>query len=200
MPICSSLRRRKPFGCFSDRVRPEQVKSGFIIVGKMLAAFGIAVTFLSGSTLIRSLPPTSNHVTLGWLLVSLSIIVMFTTVRFWAAGFCGFVGYGAFRSLGGVLFADAFHVSRLYMLALSASIFLMFLLSIHVALKKSKATPIDRVSIVIAASSMLVAFLMGNTYQGVLVFNIGNAALLVSWFAARTTRHHRHSEHTEVPA
>jgi hypothetical protein len=86
------------------------------------------------------------------------------------------------------------------MLALSASIFLMFLLSIHVALKKSKATPIDRVSIVIAASSMLVAFLMGNTYQGVIVFNIGNAALLVSWFAARATRHHRRGKHTEMPA
>jgi hypothetical protein len=64
----------------------EQVKSGFIIVGKMLAAFGIAVTILTGSALIRSLPPTQNRVTLGWLLVSLSIIVMFTTVRFWQPG------------------------------------------------------------------------------------------------------------------
>ena len=32
----------------------EKVRSGFIIVGKMLAAFGIAVAFLTGSTLIRS--------------------------------------------------------------------------------------------------------------------------------------------------
>lgn len=183
-----------------SRPSGEQVKSGFIIVGKILAAFGIAVTFLAGSTLIRTLPRTWNHVTFGWLLVNLSIVVMFTTVRFWAAGFCGFVGYGAFRSLGGVLLANHFHVSRLYMVALSASIFLMFLLSIHVASKKSKITSVDRISVVIAASSMLVTFLMGNTYEGVLVFNIGNVALLVSGFAARTARHHRHSKHTEVPA
>ena len=60
----------------------EQVKSGFVIVGKMLAAFAIAATFLAGSTLIRSLRRTWNHVSLGWLLVGLSDVVMFTTVRF----------------------------------------------------------------------------------------------------------------------
>jgi hypothetical protein len=178
----------------------EQVKSGFIIVAKILAAFGIAVTFLSGSTLIRSLPRTWNHFTLGWLIVALSIAAMFTTVRFWAAGFCGFVGYGAFRSLGGILVAGAYHVPRLYMAALSASIFLMFLLSIRFTSKKWQITPVDRISAVIAASSMLVALLMGNTYEGVLVFNAGNVALLLSWFAARTAKHHRHSRHTEVPA
>jgi hypothetical protein len=125
---------------------------------------------------------------------------MFTTVRFWAAGFSGFVGCGAFRLLGGVLAANAYHVPRLYMAALSASIFLMFILSIRFASKKWQITPVDRISVVIAASSMLVSFLMGNTYEGVLVFNVGNVALLLSWFAARTARHHRHSKHTEVPA
>ncbi len=173
----------------------EQVKSGFVIVGKMLAAFGIAVAFLAGSALIRTLPHSRNQVALGWLLVGLSVVVMFTTVKFWAAGFCGFVGYGAFRSLAGVLVADAFHVPRLYMVAISASVFVMFLLSIHFTSKKLNITPVDRISIVIAASSMLVAFLMGNTYEGILVFNVGNVALLASWFAARTSRHNRHKKH-----
>ncbi len=172
----------------------EQVKSGFVIVGKMLAAFSIAVAFLAGSTLIRTLPHSRNQVTLGWLLIGLSVVAMFTTVKFWAAGFCGFVGYGAFRSLAGVLVADAFHVSRLYMVAISASVFVMFLLSIHFTSKKLNITPVDRISIVIAASSMLVAFLMGNTYEGILVFNVGNIALLVSWFA-RTSRRNRHKKH-----
>jgi hypothetical protein len=142
----------------------EQVRSGFVIVGKMLAAFGIAVVFLAGSTLIRTLPHTRNQVALGWLLVGLSVLVMFTTVKFWAAGFFGFVGYWAFRSLAGVLVADHYHVSRLYMVAISASAFVMFLLSIQFASKKLNTTPIDRIGIVIAASSMLLAFLMGNTY------------------------------------
>jgi len=174
----------------------EQVRSGFVIVGKMLAAFGIAVVFLAGSTLIRTLPHTRNQVALGWLLVGLSVLVMFTTVKFWAAGFFGFVGYWAFRSLAGVLVADHYHVSRLYMVAISASAFVMFLLSIQFASKKLNTTPIDRIGIVIAASSMLLAFLMGNTYEGILMFNVGNAALLVSWFAARTSRHNRHNKHT----
>jgi len=91
------------------------------------------------------------------------------TVRFWAAGFCGFVGCGAFRSLGGILAANAYHVPRLYMAALSASIFLMFILSIRFASKKWQITSVDRISVVIAASSMLVSFLMGNTYEGVLM-------------------------------
>ena len=86
------------------------------------------------------------------------------------------------------------------MAAVSASVFLMFLLSIRFTSKKAKINPIDRISIVIAASSMLLAFLMGNTYEGVFVFNIGSVALLASWFAARTGRHHRHSKHTQVPA
>ena len=86
------------------------------------------------------------------------------------------------------------------MVGLSASIFLMFILSIRFTSKKWEITPTDRISVVIAASSMLVSFLMGNTYEGVLVFNVGNIALLLSWFTARTMRHRRYSDHTEVPA
>jgi hypothetical protein len=64
--ISSMKRDRRPVA--------EQVRSGFVIVGKMLAAFGIAVVFLAGSTLIRTLPHTRNQVALGWLLVGLSVL------------------------------------------------------------------------------------------------------------------------------
>ena len=102
----------------------EQVKSGFRIVGKMLVAFAIAVTFMAGFGLIRA-PRYSSQIVLGSVLIMMSILVMTTTVRFWAAGFFGFIAYGALRSLGGVFVADAFHGSRPYMAIVSASAFAM---------------------------------------------------------------------------
>ncbi len=186
------IRDRRPVGV--------QVKSGFIIVGKMLAAFGIAVAFMGGVTIARNLSPRYEHQTeLGWLLIMLSIVIMFTTVRFWAAGFCGFVGYAALRSLVVVLFADALHVSRLYIAAMSASIIAVFLLSIRFTSKKWKITPLDRISIVIAACSVLIFFQLSNSYQALLVFNIGSVALLASRIGARAANQHQHTKHTEVP-
>jgi hypothetical protein len=172
----------------------EQVKSGFWIVGKMLVAFAIAVTFMAGCELIRA-PRYSSQIVIGWVLVMVSILVMTTTVRFWAAGFFGFIAYGALRSLGGVFVADAFHVSRLYMAIVSASAVAMAILSYRFTFKKLHITAFDRASIVIAAGCVLLTFLFGDTYKGIAVFNGGNLSLLLSWWAARISRHSRHKSH-----
>jgi len=161
----------------------EQVKSGFQIVGKMLVAFAIAVTFMAGSALIRA-PRYSYQFALGWALILMSILVMTATVRFWAAGFFGFIAYGALRSLGGVFVADVFHVSRLYMFIVSLSAFAMALLSYGFTSR--------RLHITIAASCVLLTFLFGDNYLGLAVFNAGNVSLLVSWAVARLSRHNRH--------
>jgi hypothetical protein len=173
----------------------EQVKSGFRIVGKMLVAFAIAITFMAGCALIRA-PRYSSQLVLGWVLIVMSILVMTTTVRFWAAGFFGFIAYGAVRSLGGVFFADAFHVSRLYMAIVSASAFAMAILSHRFASKKLHITPIDRASIVIASGCVLLTFLFGDSYKGIAVFNVGNLSLALSWWAARISRDNRHKSHS----
>jgi hypothetical protein len=179
-------RDRRPVG--------EQVKSGFRIVGKMLVAFAIAVTFMAGCELSRA--PRPSQIVLAWVLITMSVLVMTTTVRFWAAGFFGFIAYGALRSLGGVFFADVFHVSRLYMAIVSASVFAMAILSHRFTSKKLHITPIDRASLVIAAGCVLLTFLFGDTYKGIVVFNAGNLFLLLSWWIARKSRHNRHHSHT----
>jgi len=172
----------------------EQVKSGFRIVGKMLVAFAIAVTFTAGCELIRA-PRHSAQTVLGSVLIIVSILVMTTTVRFWAAGFFGFIAYCALRFLSGVFLADTFHVSRFYMAIVSASAFAMAILSYRFTPKKFHITAIDRASIVIAAGCVLLTFLSGDTYKGIAVFNAGNLSLLISWGAARISRHNRHRSH-----
>jgi hypothetical protein len=171
----------------------EQVKSGFRIVGKMLVAFAIAVTFMAGCELIRG--QRNSQIVLGWVLIMMSILVMTTTVRFWAAGFFGFIAYGALRSLGGIVVSDAFHVSRLYMVVVSVSAFAMAILSHRFTSRKLHIRPIDRASIVIAAGCVLLTFLFGDTYKGIAVFNAGNLSLLVSWWAARISKHNPHKSH-----
>jgi hypothetical protein len=164
----------------------------------MLAAFCIAVTFMGGCVLIRT-PDYWYHIVVGWLLVIVSVVVMTITVRFWTAGFFGFVAYGALRSLGSVFFADSFHVSRLYIAIVSSSVVAMAILSHRFISKTLHITPIDRASIVIAASCLLASFLFGDTYKGVMMFNVGNVALLLSWWVARLSRHNRHKGHTAPP-
>jgi len=47
----------------------EQVKSGFLITGKLVAAFCIAAVFLSGCALIKEGAGSSQTV-IGWLLIT----------------------------------------------------------------------------------------------------------------------------------
>jgi hypothetical protein len=106
----------------------EQVMSGFLIAAKLVAAFCIAATFMAGCALVQT-SGISSQIAIGWVLIIASIIVMGTTVRFWAAGFFGFIAYGALRCLGATLFASSVRVSPFYMLSLAASLFAMSTLS-----------------------------------------------------------------------
>ncbi len=80
----------------------EQVKSGFRIAGKLVAAFCIAAVFYSGCALVQQAAGSSQVVS-GWVLITLSIVAMAITVRFWAGGFVGFIAYAALRLLVGTL-------------------------------------------------------------------------------------------------
>ena len=128
----------------------EQVKSGFLIGGKIVAAFCIAAAFLSGCSLVQE-AAGSSEIVIGWLLITLSVVVMAFTVRFWAAGFVGFIAYAALRLLGGTLFAGSLRVSPLHLLSVAASLFVMSILCVRFASGKPRITRIDRASLVLAA-------------------------------------------------
>ena len=176
-----------------ERPVREQIESGFVIAGKLLAAFAIGVTFLAGCEFIRG-SGGWHDIVLGWGLIIASVVVMATTVRFWMAGFVGFIAYGALRSLRGILAPSAFHVPQWHMVILFVSAFAMSGLGLRLADKKLVITPLDRASIVIAASCVLVASIFADSYKGALVFNAGNIALLLSWWAARTSRRVSHEK------
>jgi hypothetical protein len=172
----------------------EQVKSGFLISAKLVAAFCIAATFMAGCALVQT-TGISSQIAIGWVLIVASIVVMATTVRFWAAGFFGFIAYGALRCLGATVFASSLHLSPLYMLALAASLLAMSILCIRFTSSKRRIIRIDRASLVVAAICVLLAFLLMDSYKSVDVINIGNVALFLSWWAARSSRHTPHSTH-----
>jgi hypothetical protein len=123
-----------------------------------------------------------HQIAADWLLAVVSVALMTATVRFWAAGFFGFIAYGALRSVAGVFFADSFHVPKQYLLFVSASIVVMAVLSHRFISKHVQITAIERVSLVLAAMCVLITVLLGNTYRGIVVFNVGNVALLASWW------------------
>ncbi|HSZ01940.1 MAG TPA: hypothetical protein VK788_20760 [Terriglobales bacterium] len=174
----------------------EQVKSGFLIAGKLVAAFCIAATFMAGCALAQTAAITSQ-IAIGWLLIIGSIVVMATTVRFWAAGFFGFIAYGALRFLGGTLFASSLHLSALYMLSLTASLLGMGILCVRFASRKPRITRVEGTSLVISAICVLLAFPLMDSYKSVAVLNIGNVALLLSWLAGRSSPRPPHSTHAK---
>jgi hypothetical protein len=165
----------------------EQVKSGFLIAGKLVAAFCVAVAFLSGCALVQE-AASSSEIVIGWLLITLSIVVMAFTVRFWAAGFVGFIAYAVLRLLAGTLFSSSLHVSPLHMLSVAASLFAMSILCIRFASGKPRITQIDRASLVLAAICALLSLPLMDSYKSVAVLNVANAALVLSWLTARASR------------
>jgi hypothetical protein len=172
----------------------EQVKSGFLIAGKLVAAFCIAAVFLSACALIQEGVSPSRTV-IAWLLITLSIVVMSVTVRFWAAGFVGFVALAALRLFGGTLFASSLRVSPLYMLSLAGSMFAMTILCIRFVSRRPHISRIDRASLVLAAICALLSLPLMDSYRSVAVLNVGNVALVLSWLAARASRQARQSMH-----
>jgi hypothetical protein len=170
----------------------KQIKSGLLIAGKLVAALCIAATFLSGCALIQE-ATKSSQVVIGWLLIILSIFVIAFTVRFWAAGFVGFVAYAALRLFGGTLFASSLHVSPLYLLSMAGSLLAMSILCVRFASGKRRITQIDRASLVIAAICALLSLPLMDSYKSVAVLNVGNFVLGLSWLAARSS--HRQSVH-----
>ncbi len=172
----------------------EQVKSGFLIAGKLVAAFCIAAVFLSGCALIQE-GASSSQTVIGWLLITLSVVVMAVTVRFWAAGFIGFVAYAALRLFVGTLFASSLRVSPFYLLSLAASMFAMSMLCIRFVSRNPHITRIDRASLVLAAICVLLSLPLMDSYRSVAVLNVGNVALVLSWLAARASHQARQSVH-----
>jgi hypothetical protein len=172
----------------------EQVKSGFLIAGKLVAAFCIAAAFLSGCALVQE-AASSSEIVIGCQLITLTIVVMAFTVRFWAAGFVGFIAYAALRLLGGTLFARSLHLSPLYMLSVAASLFAMSILCVRFASGKASIPQIDRASLILAAICALLSLPLMDSYGSVAVLNVGNVALVLSWLAARASRQARQSVH-----
>jgi hypothetical protein len=132
---------------------------------------------------------------IGWLLITLSIVVMTVTVRFWAAGFVGFGALAALRLFGGTLFGSSLRGSPLYMLSLAASMFAMTLLCIRFVSRKPHISRIDRASLVLAAICVLLSLPLMDSYRSVAVLNVANVALVLSWLAARASRQARQSMH-----
>ncbi len=174
-----------------NRPVKSQVKSGFLIAGKLVAAFCIAAVFLSGCALIQERASSSQTV-IGWLLIAISIVVMAVTVRFWAAGFIGFVAYAGLRFFGGTLFASSLRVSPFFMLSLAASMFAMSMLCIRFVSHNPHITGIDRASLVLAATCVLLSLPL-DSYRSVAVLNVGNVVLVLSWLAARISHQARQS-------
>ncbi len=172
----------------------EQVKSGFLIAGKLVAAFCIAAAFLSGCALVQE-AASSSEIVIGWLLITLTIAVTAFTVGFWAAGFVGFIAYAALRLLGGTLFASSLRVSPLHMFSVAASLFAMSILCIRFASGKPRITQVDRASLVLAAICALLSLPLVDSYRSVAVLNVGNVALVLSWLAARASSQARQSVH-----
>ena len=92
----------------------------------------IAAAFLSGCALVHE-AASSSEIVIGWLLITLSIVAMAFTVRFWAAGFVGFIACAALRLLGGARFASSLRVSPLHRLSVAASLFAMSILCLRFA-------------------------------------------------------------------
>ena len=178
----------------------QQVKSGFLIGGKIVLAICIAAAFLSGCSMLREAASSSERV-IGWLLIILSIVVMAFTVRFWAAGFVGFVGYAGLRLLVGTLFASSLRVSPLLMLSVAASVLAMAVLCVRFAAAKPHITRVDRAFLVLSAICALCSLPSMDSYRSVAVLNLGNVALVVSRLAARASRQARQSaRNTARPA
>lgn len=168
----------------------EQVKSGFRIVGRMLAVFGVALGFIVGCVKIQT-PELPHDLLFGIVLVVLSIGIMVGTARYWAAWFFGLVAYCAWRCLSrGFLLASAHHISMLLMAGMFTGLLVMAFLTYCFTSKRYTLTQLDRATLVIAAVCLLLTTtLFADTYRTAIVFSLGVVSLFVSWLAHRISRY-----------
>src|SRR5690348_6189606 len=110
----------------SKRPVIEQVKSGFKIVAAILFSFAaflaVEVSYLGITQHSAKLSHPS-----AWALLTMIVVLMFLTVRFWAKWFCGIVSYLAVRSMLLPLFAGRGSLSDLSLrtaVAITASFWL----------------------------------------------------------------------------
>ncbi len=164
----------------------EQVKSGLVVSAKILAGTVIAGVYMAGFAMVREAPSGDwLHRAMGWLLLTACVSTMTMTIRFWAAGFVGAVGYGAMRSSVGVLFAGSLHISRSYIASIAVSFFVMTFLIFRFSHKRNDIRLLDRLSLVFAASCVLTFFQLLDSNKAIVVLNTGNLVLFFSWWAAR---------------
>ena len=138
-----------------DRPAIEQVKSGFKIVGAMLASFAAMVLFFIGYIAVTS--PEKQRVVLGSVLLLATIITMFFTVRFWAKWFCGIASYVAVRSTFLIFSVQKGQLSPWVAIALTASLWLMAILSIRFYSRRMFSY-FDQLSITTAAACLFWGF------------------------------------------
>ncbi len=170
----------------------EQVKSGFRIVGRMLAVFSVALGFLIGCRKIQ-IPQLPHDPLIGIIIVVLSVGIMIATARYWAAWFFGLVAYCAWRFLSrGFFLASVSHTSMLLMAGSFAGTLAMAFLTYRFTSKRYTVTALDRATLVIATICLLLTIVFfADTYRSAVVFSVGVVALFVSWLAHRISKYQR---------
>jgi hypothetical protein len=146
----------------------HQVKSGFKIVGAILASFAAMVLVSVGYLDITN--PEKHRVSLGWVLLLTTIVTMFFTVRFWASWFCGIASYLAVRSTFLIFFVQKGRLSLWTAIGLTVSFWLMAILAIQFY-RRHKFSYFDQLSITAAAVCLFWGFARLGT--------VGDNAMLV---------------------
>jgi hypothetical protein len=133
----------------------EQVKSGLRLVGAMLTAFAAVLLISIGYIAVTT--PQKQHVALGWLILLLTVSAMFATAQFWVNWFCGLACLAALRCTFLPFFVHQARLSLGAAIALSASLWLMAILSVQFY-RTRKLSIFGQVSITTAAVCLSCGF------------------------------------------
>ena|SRR6266849_3793383 len=146
-----------------ERSITEQVKSGFRIVGAILASFAAFLVFGTGYRYVTG--PEQQHVVIGWILLLATVVTMLVSVRLWANWFCGIVSYIAVRSI--VLLVFVF-IGRIqaplwYVSSFCGLVWVLALLSIRFY-RRQNFSALDHVGLTGGATFLFLGILrMGTT-------------------------------------
>jgi hypothetical protein len=174
-----------------ERSITEQVKSGFRIVGAILASFAAFLVFSVGYSYVAR--PEQQRIVTGWIILVATVTIMFVTVRFWANWFCGIVSYVAVRSivLLVLVLVGGVHASPWYVAGFCALAWLLALLSIHLY-RRRHFSILDHVGLTGGATCLFLGILRmattGSTNAGLIPLVIAVALLLPTAFEKSLTR------------